>query len=123
MKKLFLALLLIPTFYVTATCHRCTENSTAETEETAHLIWKRYVEAEQVALYSNKILVRVDQDRIIETSAVYRDESGFYIYDDDECDERTGYRWRCVICNYCNAFWDKCCLRCNRDRKGDKCKK
>lgn len=121
MKKIFLAFMMIFAVYDIAICCPCTENSKIETEENFVPHAKRYIEPEQIAISSNKIFIKVEEDQIVETLALHSDEKGFYV-DDDDCDERSGYRWSCLICHFCNAFWDQCCLRCNRDKKGDKCK-
>ncbi len=126
MKRFFLSLLttvsLLATAYATANCCPCVENSKPETEKTTLLREKRYIKPEQIILLTDKILVQVDDDLMIEARAIYRDCQGFYFDDDDECDQSTGYRWECLICRYCNPFWQKCCIRCDRDRKGDRCK-
>jgi hypothetical protein len=121
MKNVIFLLIMIPTIYATAICHRCTESGEIQIEENLFPCRKRYIKPEQIAFFADKIVITIDEGDVVEAIAVRKDDWGFYI-EEEECDERYGYRWECLICHYCNAFWDKCCIRCNRDRKGDKCK-
>lgn len=84
---------------------------------------KRYITADKIAFSGNSILIEID-DIILATPAIQSDEGGFYIeqvkVNSSRCDGLLD--WECGRCGYCNTVFDKCCLVCNRDKRGRECK-
>jgi hypothetical protein len=112
MKSLFLSVILVLMNF-TLRGDPCTGNSGMESQKTN--------QAQEPIPFSYKTTSSSEEEEIVESSGIYR-ENQRWDMEEEDCDQRSGHRWRCLICDYCNAFWDNRCVRCNRDQKGDKCK-
>lgn len=107
---------------------RCTEQfdlSPDNQQENSKVVpcGKRYIAADKISFSENTILIEID-DMVLPTPAIQSDEGGFYIQyvkvNSSRCDGMLD--WECGRCGYCNIVFDKCCLVCNRDKRGRECK-
>lgn len=70
---------------------------------------KTYVVIDRVTFLDNSIRVALE-DKMIETSAIYCDDEGYYFRDFSQgCDD--GY-WECRHCHHCNPVYKFFCEVC-----------
>ncbi len=98
-------------------------NRTSEAEN-SHTIpcSKRYIPIDKIAFVKNAILIEIE-GMIIETPAIYSDDFGLYIQQVKISGNRCStFEWECLKCGYCNFALERCCLVCEHDRTGHRCK-
>lgn len=115
-----IVLFLVAIFYFTS--HLNATEQAVSNENHVFSCPKTYVEADKIAFAEGAILVNVEE-QIIETPAIFSDKNGFYILqvkvDTRHC---MWPNWECDGCGYCNNALERCCLVCEHDRAGRKCK-